>query len=130
MEAREVTHNDARTVFQILLWFLFIIAILSVGARLGTKYAMARKLALADWILIAAQVRLTSPESLLSDFTPNGELTANEQNTIVSVSSTMRFYIVRRIAGSWGLGEPAGRIRRGGFSPGKPACTRKISSLV
>ncbi|KAI1165811.1 hypothetical protein F5B18DRAFT_608780 [Nemania serpens] len=55
MDAREVTHNDARTVFQILLWFLFIIAILSVGARLGIKYAMARKLALADWILLAAQ---------------------------------------------------------------------------
>ncbi|KAI1186937.1 hypothetical protein F5B17DRAFT_453842 [Nemania serpens] len=55
MDVPEITHNDARTVFQILLWFLFIIAILSVGARLGMKYAMARKLALADWILLAAQ---------------------------------------------------------------------------
>lgn len=69
MDAREVTHNDARTVFQILLWFLFIIAILSVGARLGIKYAMARKLALADWILLAAQVRSMSPSFQTSTLT-------------------------------------------------------------
>ncbi|KAI1418923.1 hypothetical protein F5Y12DRAFT_721404 [Xylaria sp. FL1777] len=47
--------NDQGSVLQILLWFLFIVAILSVGARLGTKYYMTRKLAWDDWILLAAQ---------------------------------------------------------------------------
>lgn len=56
MDRRDVSQNDASTVFQILLWFLFVVAILSVGARLGTKYAMVRQLAWDDWIIIAAQV--------------------------------------------------------------------------
>lgn len=56
MDGRNVSQNDASTVFQILLWFLFVVAILSVGARLGTKYAMVRQLACDDWIIIAAQV--------------------------------------------------------------------------
>ncbi|KAI0878569.1 hypothetical protein GGS24DRAFT_496824 [Hypoxylon argillaceum] len=55
MDGQEIPRNDARTVFQILLWFLFVVAILSVGARLGTKYAMTRKLSWDDWIMIAAQ---------------------------------------------------------------------------
>ncbi|KAI1149590.1 hypothetical protein F4825DRAFT_463982 [Nemania diffusa] len=55
MDGQEIPRNDARTVFQILLWFLFVVAILSVGARLGTKYAMTRKLSWDDWIMVAAQ---------------------------------------------------------------------------
>ncbi|KAI1171341.1 hypothetical protein F4777DRAFT_64194 [Nemania sp. FL0916] len=54
MDAREIPRNDARTVFQILSWFLFVVAILSIGARLGTKYAMTRKLTWDDWIILAA----------------------------------------------------------------------------
>ncbi len=51
--------NEQGSILQILLWFLFIVAILSVGARLGTKYYMTRKLARDDWILLAAQVSST-----------------------------------------------------------------------
>ncbi|KAI1813829.1 hypothetical protein GGS20DRAFT_453758 [Poronia punctata] len=47
--------NDESTVFQILLWFLLVAAMLSVGARLGTKFAMTRKLAWDDWLMLAAQ---------------------------------------------------------------------------
>ncbi|KAI0406971.1 hypothetical protein F4802DRAFT_612614 [Xylaria palmicola] len=54
MDRRGVLHNDQSTVFQILLWFLFIVALFSVLARLGTKYAMIRKLAWDDWIILAA----------------------------------------------------------------------------
>ncbi|KAI1124191.1 hypothetical protein F5Y10DRAFT_285389 [Nemania abortiva] len=55
MDLRELPRNDARSVFQIILWFLFVVAVLSVGARLGTKYAMARRLSWDDWILLGAQ---------------------------------------------------------------------------
>ncbi|GAP85698.1 hypothetical protein SAMD00023353_1300240 [Rosellinia necatrix] len=56
MDRREVSQNDASTVFQILLWFLYVVAVFSVGARLGTKYAMVRQVAWDDWIILAAQV--------------------------------------------------------------------------
>ncbi|KAI3327525.1 hypothetical protein HD806DRAFT_325633 [Xylariaceae sp. AK1471] len=57
MDKRQTLTNDVdeSTVFQILLWFLFVVAILSVGARLGTKYAMTRKLSWDDWLMLAAQ---------------------------------------------------------------------------
>ncbi|KAI2631633.1 hypothetical protein GGS21DRAFT_544344 [Xylaria nigripes] len=56
MDRRVVPVNDQRIIFQIILWFLFVVAILSLGARLGTKYAMTRKLAWDDWLMLAAQV--------------------------------------------------------------------------
>ncbi|KAJ8132524.1 hypothetical protein O1611_g1101 [Lasiodiplodia mahajangana] len=56
MDGGEIPRNDARMVFQILLWFLFVVAILSVGARLGTKYAMTRRFSWDDWIMLAAQL--------------------------------------------------------------------------
>ncbi|KAI0541756.1 hypothetical protein GGR58DRAFT_414454 [Xylaria digitata] len=55
MDTRQIPQHDQGSVFEILLWFLFIVAILSVGARLGTKYYMTRKLGRDDWILLAAQ---------------------------------------------------------------------------
>ncbi|KAI0472263.1 hypothetical protein F4859DRAFT_504922 [Xylaria cf. heliscus] len=55
MDRRGASSNDQSTVFQILLWFLFIVAMFSLTARLGTKYAMTRKLAWNDWIMLAAQ---------------------------------------------------------------------------
>ncbi|KAI0908552.1 hypothetical protein F4823DRAFT_488362 [Ustulina deusta] len=55
MIRRDMLQNEQGSILQILLWFLFIVAILSVGARLGTKYYMTRKLARDDWILLAAQ---------------------------------------------------------------------------
>lgn len=59
MIGRQLPQNDQGSILQILLWFLFIVAILSVGARVGTKFYMTRKLSRDDWILIAAQVRST-----------------------------------------------------------------------
>ncbi|KAI8955180.1 hypothetical protein F4801DRAFT_377749 [Xylaria longipes] len=55
MDRRGAPPNDQSTVFQILLWFLFIVAFFSLTARLGTKYAMTRMLNWDDWILLAAQ---------------------------------------------------------------------------
>ncbi|KAI0518328.1 hypothetical protein F5B22DRAFT_81270 [Xylaria bambusicola] len=55
MIGRQLPQNDQGSILQILLWFLFIVAILSVGARIGTKFYMTRKLARDDWILLAAQ---------------------------------------------------------------------------
>ncbi|KAI0156448.1 hypothetical protein GGR57DRAFT_82458 [Xylariaceae sp. FL1272] len=56
MDRRDVIMNSQSNVFQILLWFIFIVAIFSVGARLGTKLAMTRKLGWDDWIMVAATV--------------------------------------------------------------------------
>lgn len=56
-DRRGISPNEQSTVFQLLLWFLFIVATFSLLARLGTKYAMVRKLSWDDWIMLAAQVR-------------------------------------------------------------------------
>ncbi|KAI0202610.1 hypothetical protein F4808DRAFT_420768 [Astrocystis sublimbata] len=55
MDRRGVPPHDQSTVFQILLWFLFIVAFFSLAARLGTKYAMTRRLNWDDSIMLAAQ---------------------------------------------------------------------------
>ncbi|KAH8166415.1 hypothetical protein CIB48_g1826 [Xylaria polymorpha] len=54
-DRRGISPNEQSTVFQLLLWFLFIVATFSLLARLGTKYAMVRKLSWDDWIMLAAQ---------------------------------------------------------------------------
>ncbi|KAK5625795.1 hypothetical protein RRF57_001511 [Xylaria bambusicola] len=41
---------------QLLLWFIFIVSVLTVAARLGTKYALTRKLGWDDYIMLAAQI--------------------------------------------------------------------------
>ncbi|KAI1325662.1 hypothetical protein F5Y16DRAFT_422723 [Xylariaceae sp. FL0255] len=56
MDRREPVAHSESNVFQILLWFLFIVALLGFGARIGTKFAMTRKLASDDWIMLAAQI--------------------------------------------------------------------------
>lgn len=54
----EATRDRSRSTF-VIIWFLFLAAVFSVGARLGTKYAMARNLAWDDTLMIIAQVRLS-----------------------------------------------------------------------
>lgn len=50
--------GDKSGVSLVIVWFLFLAAVLSVCARLGTKYAMAKRLASDDALIIIAQVRL------------------------------------------------------------------------
>ncbi|KAK7738454.1 hypothetical protein SLS53_005973 [Cytospora paraplurivora] len=50
----ETTRDRSRSTF-VIIWFLFLAAVFSVGARLGTKYAMARSLAWDDTLMIIAQ---------------------------------------------------------------------------
>ncbi|KAI1262322.1 hypothetical protein F5Y18DRAFT_430223 [Xylariaceae sp. FL1019] len=56
MDRRDVIMNSQSNVFQILLWFIFVVVIFSVGARLGTKLAMTRKLGWDDQVMIAATI--------------------------------------------------------------------------
>ncbi|KAI0397207.1 hypothetical protein F5Y17DRAFT_464831 [Xylariaceae sp. FL0594] len=62
------------TVFQILLWFLFVVATLSVGARLGTKYSVY--LAQSVAISLAALHGLGKPMNSLSKDEISGFLKA------------------------------------------------------
>jgi hypothetical protein len=57
MEPRSGTAGDKSRVSLVIVWFLFLAAVLSVCARLGTKYGMARRLAADDVLIIIAQVR-------------------------------------------------------------------------
>ncbi|KAI8630810.1 hypothetical protein F5Y19DRAFT_483459 [Xylariaceae sp. FL1651] len=66
MDRNESSTNNESTVFQILLWFLFVVAILSVCARLGTKYAMTRKLSWDDWLILGAQAAYLAQCILIS----------------------------------------------------------------
>ncbi|KAJ2991258.1 hypothetical protein NUW58_g2579 [Xylaria curta] len=54
-ERAVITEGQSRTV-QLLLWFIFIVSVLTVTARLGTKYAMTRKLGWDDYIMLTAQI--------------------------------------------------------------------------
>lgn len=54
--------GDRSRVSLVIVWFLYLAAVLSVCARLGTKYAMAKRLAADDALIIIAQVRFRSPE--------------------------------------------------------------------
>ena len=51
--------NDRSKTLQIITWFLFVVAVFSVCARLGTKYVTTRSLGRDDRLVIAAQVRRT-----------------------------------------------------------------------
>ncbi|KAG8161360.1 hypothetical protein KVR01_009624 [Diaporthe batatas] len=55
MEPRSEIPGDKSRVSLVIVWFLFLAAVLSVCARLGTKYGMARRLAADDVLIIIAQ---------------------------------------------------------------------------
>lgn len=57
LEPRSGAAGYSSRVTLVIVWFLFLAAVLSVCARLGTKYAMAKRLASDDALIIAAQVR-------------------------------------------------------------------------
>ncbi|KAI1101870.1 hypothetical protein F4804DRAFT_314727 [Jackrogersella minutella] len=46
--------TDASQTAQIIIWFLFVVSVFSVGAGLGTKYALLRKLTWDDWLMFLA----------------------------------------------------------------------------
>ncbi|KAF2175456.1 hypothetical protein K469DRAFT_680035 [Zopfia rhizophila CBS 207.26] len=54
MALRTATANNKSPVVQILTWFFFVVAIFSVCARLGTKYAMSRSFGWDDRIMLMA----------------------------------------------------------------------------
>ncbi|KAI1409820.1 hypothetical protein F5Y13DRAFT_181693 [Hypoxylon sp. FL1857] len=45
---------DVSQTAQIIIWFLFVVGVFSVGAGLGTKYALTRKLAWDDGLMLLA----------------------------------------------------------------------------
>lgn len=55
MESRSEVAGDKSRVTLVIVWFLFLAAVLSVCARLGTKYGMARRLAADDVLIMLAQ---------------------------------------------------------------------------
>lgn len=60
MDPRASNAGDKSKSTLVIVWFLFLAGVFSVGARLGTKYAMARSLAWDDALMIIAQVRIYS----------------------------------------------------------------------
>lgn len=54
--------TNGQSQIQLITWFLFVVAVLGVGARLGTKYAMTSKLSRDDWSILAALVCEHSPD--------------------------------------------------------------------
>ncbi|KAI1212025.1 uncharacterized protein F4807DRAFT_417310 [Annulohypoxylon truncatum] len=47
---------DVSQTAQIIIWFLFVVSVFSVGAGLGTKYALLRRFARDDWLMLLALV--------------------------------------------------------------------------
>ncbi|KAI2462938.1 hypothetical protein F4781DRAFT_418334 [Annulohypoxylon bovei var. microspora] len=48
--------TDVSQTAQIIIWFLFVVAVFSVGAGIGTKYALLRRLAWDDWLMFLALI--------------------------------------------------------------------------
>ncbi|KAI1325440.1 hypothetical protein F5Y16DRAFT_264660 [Xylariaceae sp. FL0255] len=68
---------------QLVVWFLFIVAFFCVSARLGTKYAMRRTLALDDVLIILSQVFylvqcITITLAISTAFDPNSTTISGE----------------------------------------------------
>ncbi|KAF2963012.1 hypothetical protein GQX73_g10560 [Xylaria multiplex] len=53
--ANNVPNTNARLT-EFIIWFLFIAAVFSVGARLGTKYALAHRLGVDDKLIIGSLI--------------------------------------------------------------------------
>ncbi|KAI1361537.1 hypothetical protein F5Y08DRAFT_314435 [Xylaria arbuscula] len=56
MDRRDDGGTSQSSTVQLLLWFIFVVSVLTVAARLGTKYALTRKLGWDDYIMLVAQV--------------------------------------------------------------------------
>lgn len=54
---------NAQSKIQLITWFLLVVAILGVCARLGTRYTMTSKLSRDDWLLLVALVGENAPGS-------------------------------------------------------------------
>lgn len=89
MEPRSEMSGDKSRVSLVIVWFLFLAAVISVCARLGTKYGMARRLAADDALIIIAQVRfhLKFTSRYLSDF-ELAQVTSLAQCIAISFAAT------------------------------------------
>ena len=56
MDRTDDADTGQSSTVQLLLWFIFVVSVLTVAARLGTKYALTRKLGWDDYIMLVAQV--------------------------------------------------------------------------
>jgi hypothetical protein len=50
--------DEKHRLVQILTWFLYLVGVFCVLARLGTKFVLNRKLGWDDRILLTGQVRI------------------------------------------------------------------------
>lgn len=48
---------------ELLTWFLFVVAVLSVCERLGTNCALTSKLPVDDWLVLATLVGENAPDT-------------------------------------------------------------------
>ncbi|KAI1413003.1 hypothetical protein F5Y13DRAFT_199481 [Hypoxylon sp. FL1857] len=64
--------SDQSTLIQIITWFLFVVAIFGVCARLGTKYVTTRTLGRDDLFITLAQVSLLAQCIAVSTATSQG----------------------------------------------------------
>ncbi|OTA67799.1 hypothetical protein K449DRAFT_323892 [Hypoxylon sp. EC38] len=82
--------SDQSTLIQIITWFLFVVAIFSVCARLGTKYITTRSLKRDDLFIIVAQVFLLAQCIAVSIATSQGLGKAWDTLTDSSVSGILK----------------------------------------
>ncbi|KAI1137647.1 hypothetical protein F5Y05DRAFT_387818 [Hypoxylon sp. FL0543] len=64
--------SDQSTLIRIITWFLFVVAIFSVCARLGTRYVSTRRLGRDDLFVMVAQVSLLAQCIAVSTATSQG----------------------------------------------------------
>ncbi|KAI0469301.1 hypothetical protein F4859DRAFT_505579 [Xylaria cf. heliscus] len=102
MSSSDIAINDNSCNVQLLLWFIFVMSVLTVAARLGTRYAMTRKLKRDYYLILAAQVTylaqcisislsasngLGKPRSELSDATVDSFLKGDYAGVIFLILS-------------------------------------------
>lgn len=57
------SETNGQSQIKLITWFLFVVAVLGVCARLGTKYAMTSKLSREDWLILAVLVGENTPDN-------------------------------------------------------------------
>lgn len=65
IDKQQRMRNSKTQLAQIIIWFLFIVGLFSASARVGTRYALSRKLKLDDKVIFVGLVR---PNRLYKDW--------------------------------------------------------------
>lgn len=61
MDLTTGTDDSRSQICLVITWLLFVVSVFGVCARLGTKYAMIRKLSWDDGLVLMALVCLSPP---------------------------------------------------------------------